>query len=832
MPDFRKVLLIILALIFLYIAGNYVLQEYVVLPSFVKLEKREAHNDILRVKDAIRREIHHLSQIDSDWAMWDDTYRFVKDGNKAYIKSNLIPDQLWDSTKLNLVYICRLDGTVVWGKIYDPVHKRLLHLKDFPDRKLPSTSPFMTPKAKSRGKEGLIRTPYGPLMLASLPIIKSSGEGPYDGIIIMGRFLTRSILTSLSKETKIHFSVMQCNATLDEKCRHILQYLGESPYYCRQANKANKGCMYIYTVYNDIYNKPALLIKAKVPETVLLQGRTAAKFISITVFSAITLVGLVLMLWFIAYDRENRLRKQKIQDQVEKRTQELREANALIKGIINSVPDIIFVKDKEFRYLLCNHAFEDALGIKEEDILGKRYEEVLLDRQDIPDVLASKTEEVITEGKTVHFDISLKLAGHNQTRIYDILAAPFFNVNGELLGMVEIARDITEKHNLQKETERIKRIESLGVLAGGIAHDFNNILTGLLGNISLTKMMIAKDHKAYERLCIAEAAAERTRELTKQLLTFAKGGNPVKSTANLPELVKDATNFVLMGSNVKAHFYIDRDLWRVKIDKGQIAQVIQNIVINANQAMPDGGIIEISCNNYIKTGDSDIPISNGNYVTIKIKDNGVGIPHQYLNRIFEPYFTTKDKGSGIGLAVSFSIIQKHGGYIKVDSEVGHGSTFTLYLPATDEVSEENKSVSQILRPGGRIMIMDDEELVQEVGKKILSYLGYDVFVVPDGETMLEKYKEARESGSPIDVVIMDLTIPGRMGGQEAIKRLLALYPDAVAVVSSGYANDPVMSNYEKYGFKDIIAKPYSVEDIAQVIGRLCAEIKKQKASSQ
>ncbi|HOT20323.1 MAG TPA: ATP-binding protein, partial [Spirochaetota bacterium] len=307
----------------------------------------------------------------------------------------------------------------------------------------------------------------------------------------------------------------------------------------------------------------------------------------------------------------------------------------------------------------------------------------------------------------------------------------------------------------------------------------------------------------------------------KQLLTFSKGGEPIKAVASLEQLITDTAQFVFSGSNVRCHLDIQPELWNCEIDAGQMGQVFQNIMINAMQSMPQGGIVTIKAYNYVYDGKAQIPLLPGDYIAITIKDEGIGIPEENLSKIFDPFFTTKEHGSGLGLATSYSIIKRHGGYIEVTSDVGKGSEFIIYLHATHETNEEKKEGSAIINSyEGKILLMDDDFTIYEVVSHMLDMYGFTVDWVESGEKAIAQYKKSLDEKRPYDIIIMDLTVPGAMGGAQATKEILRINPDAKVIVSSGYSNDPIMSHYKEYGFKGVIAKPYRIEEIMNVINDL------------
>jgi len=361
----------------------------------------------------------------------------------------------------------------------------------------------------------------------------------------------------------------------------------------------------------------------------------------------------------------------------------------------------------------------------------------------------------------------------------------------------------------------------LGVLAGGIAHDFNNLLAGILGNISLAKIKTEADSKIFKRLDEAENAVYRARDLTMQLMTFSKGGSPVKKTASIEQIVRDSALFVLSGSNVRCKFEVPEDIWAVEVDEGQMNQVINNLIINADQSMPEGGIIEVRIENRSVAPRNEMSLAAGRYVKISIKDQGVGIPKKYIHKIFDPYFTTKQKGTGLGLASAYSIIKNHGGFIGAESQAGVGTTFQVYIPASEKGLLDVAERKEDLHTGsGKILVMDDEEMIREVIAAMLEHLGYKTIVCCNGSEAIELYLQAIAAKEPFAAVVMDLTVPGEMGGKETMRELLAIDKEVIGIVSSGYCNDPILSCYRDYGFKGIVGKPYSMDELDGVLHEL------------
>jgi len=501
---------------------------------------------------------------------------------------------------------------------------------------------------------------------------------------------------------------------------------------------------------------------------------------------------------------------------------------------LRSIGDGVIATDTEGRINLINKLAEELTGWSQDRAMGQPLAKVF-------NVVDQKTRApfrnpvsfVLSSGEIVDLpDGSILISRTGGERVIAASAAPIHDQESKIIGSVLVFRDITDEQNILEERLRSSKLDSLGILAGGIAHDFNNILTAVIGNISFARMFCEPGDKQYERLEEAEKAALRAKDLSTQLLTFSKGGTPVRQTASLPEIIEDSTSFALRGSNVRCEFNMARDLHPVEVDQGQISQVINNLIINAIQAMPKGGIVQVSAENTVIDADSNIALPFGRYARITVRDHGKGIAPEDIAHIFDPYFTTKEKGTGLGLATSYSIIKRHDGLITVDSTPGRGTAFHIYLPASDkEMPHPESSSDEPLDGHGRVLVMDDEEIIRELAITSLEFLGYSVDAVEDGQACIDAYQAAREAGNPYDVVIMDLTIPGGMGGVEAIKRLRELDPDIIAIVSSGYSSGPVMANYEEHGFKGMVAKPYKIEELAKALGALLPGNDKKPASA-
>ena len=495
---------------------------------------------------------------------------------------------------------------------------------------------------------------------------------------------------------------------------------------------------------------------------------------------------------------------------------------------LRSIGDGVVTTDTSGNIVLLNKVAEELTGWSQTEAAGKHLDEVFI-------IINEKTRQRAENpvGRVLATGCFGELVKHTalvsrdgKERIIADSAAPIRDKESRIVGAVLVFRDITEKRNMEEELLKAQKLESIGILAGGIAHDFNNLLTAILGNISLSKMYVSVGDKIHQKLCEAEKASLRARDLTQQLLTFSRGGAPVKKISSIAEIIRDSTAFSLSGSKVTCTFTIPSDLWLVEVDEGQISQVINNIILNAEQAMPAGGVIEVACRNVQVGADDNLPLQEGQYILVTISDQGEGIPEEALPRIFDPYFTTKDLGKGLGLSTVYSIVQNHDGHITVSSKPGVGTTFFIYLPVTncpENISSREEIAADLVEAQsvkGKVLVMDDEENIREVVAEMLRFIGYDVALSRDGEEAVSLYTQALESNEPFAAVLMDLTIPGGMGGGEAMKILRKINPEVKGIVSSGYSNDPIMSDYQRFGFQEIITKPYKLGELRDVLDRV------------
>ncbi len=492
------------------------------------------------------------------------------------------------------------------------------------------------------------------------------------------------------------------------------------------------------------------------------------------------------------------------------------ESENLFKSVVDNSHDGIFLANSSFQVVYANKELCGILQYPHNKIISRKFTD-FIDKKDSETVMDSLKELLIND-QPVHLIFKI-VRKEGELRNIKLNSSLIKNAQGNILIIGQML-DVTEKENLEEEFLKIKKLESVGLFAGGIAHDFNNILNAILGNISLAKLSFEDKKELFILLEGAEKASIRAKNLTNQLLTFSKGGAPIKKSMKIENLLHEAVNLALSGSNLKCIYIIDNELWPVEVDEGQLHQVISNIVLNAKQAMPYGGNIELIADNISMERVANLPfLKKGKYVKISIRDNGLGIPDEIMNKIFDPYFTTKSVGQGLGLTSVYSIIKKHEGHITAESIQGKGTIFSIFLPASDTYDEldDVDLISIDDDQKGIVLLMDDEESILSVTSRMLEKIGFSVVTAKNGMEAITICQKNKEANQCFDFAIFDLTIPGGIGGKEVLKDVVKIYPDIKVIVSSGYSNDPVMANFKEYGFKEVIAKPYTLNDLKRII---------------
>lgn len=490
----------------------------------------------------------------------------------------------------------------------------------------------------------------------------------------------------------------------------------------------------------------------------------------------------------------------------------LTQSEEKFRALIEKTSDLIAIINKNglFRYL--SPAAIEITGYEDRDFIGQPPVDFLHpdDEAGVYYIVEQAMESI---GSTIPVPTFRLRHNDGSWVILEGVVTNMLEVPG-VNGLVLNCRDVTKLKQMEEGLHRMQKLESIGVLAGGIAHDYNNLLTIILGNLTVAKLADTKE-KAINSLEEAEKGVLKARDLTRQLLTFAKGGAPVKETASVADIIRDSASFSLRGSNVSLNLEFQDELFPVDVDRGQFSQVIHNLVLNADQAMPDGGTINIKASNLELLDTNAYNLTPGKYILIQVSDTGFGIPPENKRKVFDPYFTTKKMGSGLGLSIVYSVIKRHNGSVDLKSKPGEGTAFYIYLPASEGqvVTLEPTGIAQ--EGEGKILVMDDEESIREVASVLLETLGYEVSLASTGEEAVQMCR-----GGKFDAVVMDLTIPGGMGGCDAARIIREFDKDIILVVSSGYSNDPVMASYKDYGFDDVLMKPYRLDQMGEVLHRL------------
>ncbi len=841
----QKTLLILGAVFAVLLLVFYISSRAILLGSYRRLELEQAYRNLERAANALERDLEEIDRFTADWAHWDDTYEFAADpaGQVRYLETNLVDSTFLDGEFNYILYFDR-DGSMIYGKGFDLAE---VELEEIPEDTRDSLSVALLdipePGSDDHWK-GLLRTGREPLLFAARPILTSGKQGPARGWMVMGRYLGEGLREKLEEITQLDLTFYPADGELDSGVPSPAELAAaEVP----PVRFPGPGLMAAYALLPDAGGRPGLILEIRLPREIIGRGLATIRqyFLWILAASAAVMAVTAFALHRFVIRPVHRLIRRigrigetgsfssrlpeaggddlarlaralnRMLSALEQATADLRKSEERYRGVVEDQTELICRFTPGGVLTFSNRAFEQASGGGRGGPDGNTFFDRLPEgeREGLRKTLAG----LKAGGPAVAREF--KVGSGDAPRVEQWTFRRLSAGEGGRGEIQAVGRDITRRKELEEKLLKAHKLESLGTLAGGIAHDFNNVLTAILGNISLARTWGGPETPPVsEVLADAENACLKARGLTHQLLTFSSGGRPVRRPVNLGPVIEQSARMALSGSTARGVFRIADDLWPAEADEGQIGQAVHNLVLNAVQAMPGGGEIEISAENLpAASGEEEGPTPPPG-LKIVVRDRGIGIPEDIRERIFDPYFTTKQAGSGLGLAIVYSIVRNHGGDITVRSRPGRGSDFTLLLPADPEISVPPPDLEDHpLRGAGRILVMDDEEAVRRAACLMLSSLGYTPVGVADGREMLEVYRRAKREGEPFDAVIVDLTVRGGMGGVEANRELLGLDPEAVTIVTSGYSSDPVLDRYREYGFRGVIPKPFRLAALAEVL---------------
>jgi len=728
-----KVILILSAIILFYIAAHYGIQQLVVFPSFVELERAEATKDMQRCVEAIRREIYHLDTFCYDWARWDDTYRFVVDGNKDYINANLVVETFTENN-LNLIYVVNTNGKVVWGQVHDVKTEELMQIREFPPKMFPQDHPLLKHDNVDGAIAGVFMTDKGPMLVSSRPIITSNGEGPIRGTLIMARFLNADAVRTLVEQTRVRFELWPLQGkSIPEEEQGIPSLIARGGPFL--ISEHDQYILHAYATFPDIRETPALLIRADIPRDITEKGMSSLRFamFSILVSSLIVLLTIWLLLEWTVLSRVGRL--------------------------------------------------------------------------------STSVSEIGASG-----DLSARVSMRGKDEVSRLAA----NINRMLDGLERAELALRQS---EEQLRHSQKMEAVGRLAGGMAHDFNNLLTAITGYCEfLLEELDPADPRRTEVQGI-QSAAERAASLIRQLLAFGRRQVLQPKVVNLNAVVADMDNMLrrLIGEDIELVTRLDSALGCVNADPGQIEQVIMNLAVNARDAMSRGGTLAIETTNV----DLDetyahkrVVVKPGSYVMLAVSDTGQGMDQETQAHMFEPFFTTKEKGKGTGLGLStvYGIVKQSGGYIWVYSEIGHGTTFKIYLPCVEGTAETTETRATLAaappqQGSETILIVEDDAKVRTLVHKMLEKNKYTVIEASNGSEALALCEQFK---GPIHLVLTDVVMP-QMSGAQLVSRLTAVRPEIKVLYMSGYTDDAIVHHGVLEPGIAFIGKPFNAESLARKV---------------
>jgi PAS domain S-box-containing protein len=849
----RLFILVLLALT-IFVAAFYALASVTIDRTYAHLDSQNVERQVLRAHSYLSYSLDTLGRTCSDWAYWDDTYQFVVGRNAMYIDSNLTPDSL-ATIDVDIMVFLDTSGKVVYAgsaKTGSPTPD------DTPSDLIAQFGPgtaLLTQALRSPGLTGYMLVGGHVAFAAARPILTSASTGPARGVLVFVRYLDEAFLASMAETVGGNVTLQpagQVQPGSVESRALVLLAAGQPTIGLPTGTDEVRG----FTKLTDLSGNTTLLLSTIAKRTQSAEiARLKGIVVTVTSMIVVLLLGLGLLvlnrtfmrriaslgrqmrevghtsdltlrvrlpgsdeLSQLATDVNTTLESlQQTQRDKDRMAEELERDRKRLHDYFDNANDLIFALDTGDKVTLANKSTCSVLGYKEKDLLGRSILDIVS-----PDSreFALRANDEIRSGGTVSTTTIDVLTRDGNRRTLDLSGQRLWD-NGQPTGTFYIARDITDRLRMEHELLHNEALESLGTLAAGIAHDFNNVLTVVKGGISLANSSLEEPTESQHHLEVARVAVDRAQVLAGQLLTFSRGGAPVKENVDVESIVQEVARFALSGSGIALQVSVDRILPAVEADRNQLFQVVQNIILNARDAMPSGGALSIALRCQTVSEEHPFGIATpGDYVIISIADSGSGIAPEDMKLLFDPFFTTKPSGHGVGLSTARSIVRRHGGDLLIESVADKGTTVWLCMPvAHGPVTQARlaKSEGEPVSATGRLLVMDDEQTVADVTCAMAQRLGYETTAVSDGEAALTAYAQAVTEQHPFDLVIMDLTVPGGMGGREAVQKLHELYPDARVIVSSGYSDDASIAEYAQRGFIASLAKPYTMEQLERVL---------------
>ena len=749
----RKAVLAVVVTLLVMLGVGYLAADRMLDESLDDAERTSTIDALARVARVMDLEIESIGKTNFDWAAWDDTYEFVVDRNTDYLESNVPVETLKSFDLHSMVYI-DASGEIAYGTAVAPDTGAEVPLPA--GLAAVARSEAMQHDSIASVVEGIVTLDDGPAMITSYPILTSLREGPARGALVMSRFIDDVSIDRLSDATGYDVTISSVEAGLAASDAQVSEALTASNV---AVHLGPDDLISGYSFVDDIAGEPILLLEVTRPMDLASRDGAALRYFAVASVLGAVLLGVVLTVFL---DR------------------------SVLRRLVS-------LKNSATRF------------IAEEGPHGERF--AVSGRDEISELETSLNE-------------MLNVLERTESELRDATAD--VHARSEELAAVNtrLQTELDERMLLEGRLEVAEKLEALGVLAGGMAHDFNNLLAGVMLNASLLATKLEPGTAEYNHVMQLNYAAERASGLTSQLLTFARGGAPIRQPTDLEALVTEVASFALSGSDIAWSLDIDDDVSLVNVDAGQVSQVLNNLLINAMQAIgDDGGRIDVAAQRVLFTErDDGLGLLPDAYVLVAVSDTGPGIPPEHVDRIFDPYFSTKSDGSGLGLATAWSIARRHGGALVVASSNPAGTAMNLYLPAAEHGRDAEPARADVVRRrSARVLVMDDNELILETVEPLLEELGCRASVARHGREALDSYQRALDMDDPFDVVVLDLTIVDGMDGLETIAALQSMDPDVVAVVSSGYSNSPVVSDFAAYGFSAVLPKPFNLDRLAATL---------------